>query len=111
MNDDLRKYAKLVEGIEQPTDVPVTDVINEDLEQIEEYIDILEEHIIEAIDAAQTLKRIAARSDQISGPFAAQIDAYTVPWLNSFVEDTNQPGSTASLRAMVERSRDDDFDY
>jgi len=70
-----------------------------DLSEIHEYLEALESHLWEAIDKARYLARLGRN---VSGPFSGQLKSYLMPHLEAWIEDTNQPGSLASLRRMLE---------
>ena len=66
--------------------------------EIEMQLQELEEAMYAVIEIAQSLRR-SGRT--VSGPFAGQINSYFIPWMKSFMDDTSQPGSIASLRRML----------
>jgi len=69
------------------------------INHLNDVLDEATEHITKAI---RSLRMAATYSrGVIHGPFDGQIKAYTIPWLEKFIRDTNQPGSIASLRGMA----------
>jgi hypothetical protein len=59
----------------------------------------LEEAMHNVIDIARNLRRSGR---QVRGPFVGQLESYFIPWMESFIEDRNQPGSIAALRRMLD---------
>ena len=60
-----------------------------------------ENALVEAIDRAWELKKLAAEVpglEEIEGT----LDAYTVPWLEAFLDDARQPGSLRDVRNAFE---------
>lgn len=75
---------------------------SEDVEEILEELDDLEEAIMEAIDIAKSASKVASTyGGELDRVVAGQLESYTIPTLESFVNDENQPGSVASLREYL----------
>lgn len=96
-NDDIRKYHKLLsEGLVPVDETPKHRVMpGADADSL---LQDLEDHLSEAISVAEDL----ARTDR---SLAGQLQGYTIGWLRNFIEDRGQPGSVASLRRILDKSR------
>lgn len=91
----MKKYADIVSK----------QYLNEDVETAEEMLSELEEVLNQAVDICNMLERVGS---DISGPFSGQIRAYIRPHLQAWIEDSNQPGSIASLRRIIEDHREEE---
>jgi hypothetical protein len=106
-SQELKKFITLLESIEAETMQSVNEGDQTQIAQVEGLLDDLENALYEVVTICGRLSRAG---DWVSGPFSGQIDSYTRPWMQAFLEDRSQPGSVVSLRNIFERSREEEDD-
>ena len=109
----MADYEKIVNGMHNVDSTPQPEMkeavefdndedTNGDTRELEDCLDQVDNSLQEAIAHAEDVAHLARNEhSQVSG----QIRSYLIPWLEKFISDTNQPGSLASLRRMLERGR------
>lgn len=75
-----------------------------DLDRIDVALDLAEEVMNEAIGDVRALAEASRDVGETAGT-GARLEAYAIPWLESFAEDEDQNGSLADLRAVVAEHR------
>ncbi len=93
VKEDFEELESIAGNLDEARNGPVDDAI----EMIEE----IENHLWEAINLARQLSKM----DIYGGnPAEGQLKSYFIPWIRKFMEDTNQPGSMAAIRRMIEKA-------
>lgn len=69
--------------------------------EIEEHLMEAQESLLTAIEHLQDAARLSGVAG-FSNPIEGQLRSYTIPHLHRWVKDGNQPGSIASVYAMLE---------
>ena len=76
---------------------------NETLEALE----IAQDKIQKAVEAVEELKDIMQIDEsEITQDYVGQLESYTIPHLNSWIDDENQPGSLGRILREIEKEEE-----
>ena len=107
-------YARMQHGPEDYLDgqrfVGEAETTEDAIAEIEQLLEEAYEALYTATQALQAAERIARYGAEFSNPIAGQLRAYIIPHLQSWMEDTNQPGSIQSIYRMLEDEQSGDYD-
>lgn len=105
-------YARMQHGPEDYLDgqrFVGEDVDMDAIAEIEQHLEEAYESLYNAVEALRAAQRIAMLAD-FGNPIAGQLRAYTIPHLQRWMEDSNQPGSLPSIHSMLEDEQSGDYD-
>lgn len=104
MDKDLKKFQKIFENSLSKVNEFGEDHEDE-INNLEQGLTMLDDQMRSALHTAQDLSRFA-RKNGAPSVFAGQLDSYLIGHLRAFIQDTNQPGSIASLLRMIEQEKE-----
>ena len=102
---ELREFVEIMDAIEAGQPIQEQAV---DPQQLTTMLDELDETLRHAISIANDLYRYGRA---VPGPFSGQIRSYLEPHLESWLSDSQQPGSIPSLRSMLDEVGEEDDNY
>lgn len=66
--------------------------------------DLLDEAQEQLEAAINSLKMLSRETRSMGGNINGQLESYTIPWLNKWINDTNQAGSLINIRRQLDES-------